>query len=168
MIKLRGLESAAMCVTFFAMTLICGGCNDNKPLVAGGGGGKHPLTSAHGRKCPSGTPQDYPIAVAVNKDIFTDPSDQALVVCENDTVSWAIQSGNGVITVTFTDSYGSDLFGKSNIPHPSGSKSETEKQTVQSQKGHEGRVYKYTIVVQDSGLPFSKDPHVIPMGNGGP
>jgi hypothetical protein len=163
MIKIRVLEKVAMCVTFFAMTVVCVGCSDNKPVADGGGGG--PRVSFKGRTCPANvTPEEYAIEVVANPDIFRDPSNNAIVVCEGDKVSWFIQSGTGVIKITFTDPYANDLFGQPNFRSHAGSpKSETARQAVQSQKAHPGRIYKYTIEVQDSGKSFTKDPHVIPM-----
>jgi hypothetical protein len=159
----RVLEKAAICVSIFAMTLICGGCNDNKPAEAGGGGG---VTRVHGRKCPPGPPQHHQIEIVVNQDVFKDPADKALVVCENDTVSWYISNGSGTIDVTFKDDFANDLFGKvsfsSNPANPHG---ETDKGTVKSQEHHRGQVYKYNIVVKDSSgkEQGNLDPHVIPM-----
>lgn len=166
MIKTGVLARAAMCLAFFAMTVICAGCPENKPVAVGGGGGGHPLSGGKGRKCPQHpSSENYPIEVTVSSDIFVDPGDQALVVCENDTVSWFTKSSSAVITVTFTDPFAKDLFGQSTFPSHAGAPTPTG--TVQSQKGHEGRVYKYTIVVKDGAQTFTKDPHVIPMGNGG-
>jgi hypothetical protein len=167
MMKTRFLPTAAMCAAFFAMTVICVGCNDNKPAVVGGGGG--PRVNYKGRTCPANaTPEDYAIEVVATQDVFKDPANNAIVVCEGDKVSWFIQTGNGVIAITFTDPYANDLFGQPSLQsHSSGPKNETDQQTVKSQNGHRGQVYKYTIVVKDSGQSFKKDPHVIPMGGGG-
>jgi hypothetical protein len=167
MIKTRVLKRAAMCVTFFAMAVISVGCTDNKPLAGGGGN-----VSFKGRTCPGGT-QQYEVAIVANSAVFNDPADHAIVVCEGDQVSWSIQSSTGVIKIAFTDPFADQLFGPGNSTfqsHPGNPKSETDKQTVQSQKGHLGQVYKYTIVVEDpaGNQKAKKDPHVIPMGNGGP
>jgi hypothetical protein len=164
MTKLRVLESAAMGVTLFVMTLICVGCNDNKPAVVGGGGG---VTRVHGRKCPPGPPQHHQIEIVVNSEVFKDPADKALVACETDMVSWFISNGSsGTIDVTFKDSFAQDLFGKVHfVSNPANPQSETDNGTVQSQDHHRGQVYKYTIIVKDSyGNQQGKlDPHVIPM-----
>jgi hypothetical protein len=165
--KLRVLQSAAMCVTFFALTLICGGCNDNKPAVAGGGGGKHPLTSANGRKCPGGPAQHYRVEIVDNSQVLNDLADDSLVLCEGDMVSWFIHSDKGVIDITFTDGYADELFGKGHSKfksNPGSPNSETDTQTVLTQV-QPGRDYKYTIVVTDKAGTFHIDPHVIPMGN---
>jgi hypothetical protein len=165
MMKTRVLENVAMSVTFFAMTVICGGCND-KPVAVGGGGGGHPLSSGKGRKCPpNSSSENYPIEVKASPDIFVEPANQAVVVCQNDSVSWFTKSSSAVITVTFTDPFANDLFGQPGFPSHAGAPTPTG--TVQSQTGHEGRVYKYTIVVKDGAQTFTKDPHVIPMGGGG-
>lgn len=157
----RVLEKAGMCVLIFAMTLVCGGCNDDKRADGGG------LTRVHGRKCPSGPPQHHQIEIVVNSEVFKDPADRALVVCENDRVSWLISNGSsGTIDVTFKDSFANDLFGKvsfsSIAANPHG---ETDEGTVKSQEHHRGQVYKYTIIVKDSSgtQQGEKDPHVIPM-----
>jgi hypothetical protein len=167
MMKTRFLPMAAMCAAFFAMTVFCVGCNDNKPAVVGGGGG--PRVNYKGRTCPANAaPEDYAIEVVATQDVFKDPANNAIVVCEGDKVSWFIQSGSGVVKINFTDPYANDLFGQSNFQSHAGSPtSATAKQTVQSPNAHPGRVYKYTIEVQDSGHSFKKDPHVIPMGGGG-
>jgi hypothetical protein len=162
MIKTRVFVKAAMCVTFFAITVICAGC-ENKPVADGGGGG--PRVSFKGRKCPADAPpEEYAIEVVANKDIFKDPANNAIVVCEGDKVSWFIQSPTGVINITFTDPFAKDLLGQPNVQsHSLGPKSETDKKPVQSQKEHPGRVYKYKIEVTDSGNTYTKDPHIIPM-----
>jgi hypothetical protein len=163
------VAAAAMCVTFFAMTAICGGCSDNKPAVVGGGVGGHPLSSGKGRKCPANaTPVDYEFDVVASPAVFADPADRAIVVCENDTVSWSIQSSTGVIKINFTDAFADDLFGKGNAAFQSQSgnpKSATVKQSVKSQKNNPGQVYKYNIVVEDpaGNKKGEQDPHVIPM-----
>jgi len=167
MIRTGILARAAMSVAFFAMAVICAGCTVNKPAAVDGGGGGHPLSSGKGRKCPQNrSSENYPIEVKASPDIFVDPADQAVVVCENDSVSWFTKSSSAVITVTFTDPFANDLFGQPSFSSHAGAPTPTS--TVQSQKGHEGRVYKYTIVVKDGAQTFPKDPHVIPMGNGGP
>jgi hypothetical protein len=163
MMKTRVFSRAAMCVTFFALTVICVGCSQNNPPPGGGGDGHR--VGFKGRTCPvNATSEDYPIEVVANRDVFRDPASNAIVVCEGDKVSWFIQSGSGVITINFTDPYANDLFGQSNFHSAaSGSTNQIAKQTVKSQKEHPGRVYKYTIEVKDSGNTYTKDPHIIPM-----
>jgi len=166
MMKTRVLENVAMSVTFFAMTVICGGCNDNKPAAGGGGG---PRVNYKGRTCPSGTTgQKYEIEVVASQEVFKDPADADIVVCGGDKVSWFIQSPTGVITIVFTDSYANELFehGPTNLQSHAGSpKSEIDEQKV---KFHGAtKVYKYKITVQNGTSKGEKDPHVIPMGGGG-
>jgi hypothetical protein len=168
MTKTGVLARASMCVAFFAMTVICAGCNDNKPAVAGGGGG--PGVNYKGRTCPSGTTgQKYEIEVVASQEVFKDPADADIVVCAGDKVSWFIQSPTGVITVVFTDPYANELFehGPTNLQSHAGSpKSEIGEQTVKLHAA--AKVYKYNIKVVDGTKKGEKDPHVIPMGNGGP
>jgi hypothetical protein len=157
-------KKAATCVTFFAVTVVCLGCGENKPGTEGGGDGTK--VSFTGRKCPTGPPQHHRIEIVANSAVFKDPADKALVVCENDMVSWFISNGSGAIDVNFTDTFAKDLFGTVSFSsNPANTQSETGKGTVQSQDHHRGQVYKYSIVVKDSSgkQQGNLDPHVIPM-----
>lgn len=162
MIKTRGFVKAAMCVTFFATTVIWVGC-ENRPATGGGGN-----IGFRGRTCPVGAPEEYEVEVVASQQVLKDPADDVIFLCEGDKVSWSIQGGTGVIKITFTDSYADDLFGAGHSKfqsHPGSQKTETEKQIVKSPKEHPGRRYKYTIEVEDpAGTPKGKiDPHIIPM-----
>ena len=166
MIKTEVLKRAAMCVIFFAMTVVCGACSENKPVAVGGDGG-HPLTSGKGRKCPSGTtPQRYRIEVVASQNVFKDPTDADIAVCGGDKISWFINSPTGVIKIVFTDSYADQLFenGPTSLQsHPGSTTSDIDEQKV---KPHAATtVYKYNIQVQDGSNKGEMDPHVIPMGN---
>jgi hypothetical protein len=156
-------KRATLCMTFFAMTAICMGCTENKPVTGGGGN-----VGFRGRTCPVGAPEEYAVEVVASQQVLQDPADDVIFLCGGDKVSWFIQSGTGVIKITFTDSYADDLFGAGHSKfqsHPGSQKSETDKQTVKSPKEHPGRRYKYTIEVEDpAGSAKGKiDPHVIPM-----
>jgi hypothetical protein len=163
MIKTRVLVKAAMCVTFFTITVIGVGC-ENKPVADGGGGG---TASFKGRKCPGGPPEKYEIEVVASSEVFKDPADADIVVCRGDKVSWFIQSPTGVIKIVFTDPNADELFGpghstlQSHAPNP---KNETDEQTVKA-PGYGVKIYKYNIVVEDpaGNKKGEKDPHIIPM-----
>jgi hypothetical protein len=171
MIKTRVLDKVAMCVTFFAMTVLCGACGENKPVAVGGDGGGdggRPLISGKGRKCPSGTTsQRYRIEVVANpNNVFKDPTDADIAVCGGDKISWFINSPTGVIKIVFTDPYAAQLFeyGPTSLQSHAGSTtSDIDEQKV---KPHAATtVYKYNIQVQDGSNKGEMDPHVIPMGN---
>jgi hypothetical protein len=162
MIKLRVLQRAVMCVTFFAMTLICGGCNDNKPLTEDGGGG--PRVSFTGRKCPSSPHSEtYEIQVVATDQVFKNPSDTDIVVCGGDKIVWSIQSATGVMKIDFVDANANELFehGNTSVQSHAG---KTDEMTVKSPT-HGVNIYKYNIVVEDpaGNKKGEKDPHVIPM-----
>jgi hypothetical protein len=168
MTKSRVFEKAAVCVTLFAMTVGCAACGENKPVAVGGDGGGYPLSSAKGRKCPSGTtPQKYRIEVVASQNsVFKDPTDADIAVCGGDKISWFINSPTGVIKIVFTDQYAAQLFENGPRSLQSQSGSTTSDIDYQKVKPHAATtVYKYNIQVQDGSNKGEMDPHVIPMGN---
>ena len=112
--------------------------------------------------CGNHVPERYRIEVAANQQVFFKPDDTIVFLCEGDTVTWFAQDSNTLITLNFTDSYADGLLG---VGHSKfGKKHETDDQIVQDQGVHRGRVYKYSITVDDGTNSFTLDPHVIPMG----
>jgi hypothetical protein len=158
----RSAKSAAA-VLLAAATILIAGCPHNNPK----GGGEHGLTRyphnlTHLRCGGHHTPENYPIAVAVNQQVLVNPDDTIIFACEGDSISWFSQDSNTLIKINFTDSFADDLLGEGRSKFEK--KHETDKQTVREQTGHTGRVYKYSITVDDGTHTFTLDPHVIPMG----
>jgi hypothetical protein len=161
----NALGNAVMATVLGAVVMAAAGCTHNNPKSGGGYGlNRHyPHNLAHLHCGNNHTPENYAIEVAANQQVLVKPDDAIVFVCEGDMVSWFTQGANTLIRINFADSYADDLLGAGHSKFEK--KHETDKQTVHDQTGHRGRVYKYSITVDDgNGSTFTLDPHVIPMG----
>jgi hypothetical protein len=157
------LSQATLGVTLVAVTIVVAGCSQNNSSDGDHGiTGHYAHNVAHLRCGPHHTAENYSIYVAANQQVLVKPDDTIVFLCEGDTVSWSTQDSNTLIKINFTDNYAEGLLGAGHSKFEK--KHETDKQTVQDQTGHQGRVYKYSITVDDGTSSFSLDPHVIPMG----
>jgi len=157
------LAKSAALVLLTAATIVVAGCPHNNAK----GGGQHGFTHyphnlTHLRCGGHHTPENYAIAVTADQQVLVHPDDTIIFVCQGDSISWFSQDANTLIKINFTDSFADDLLGKGHSKFEK--KHETDKQTVREQSGQGGRVYKYSIIVDDGTHAFTLDPHVIPMG----
>lgn len=161
--KTSVLGQATLTVMLVAVTMVVAGCPHNNSKGGDHDFSRHyPHNVAHLRCGPHHTAENYAIEVAANQQVLVKPDDTIVFLCEGDTVSWFTQNSNTLIKINFTDSFADDLLGAGHSKFEK--KHETDKQTVQDQAGHQGRVYKYSITVDDGTHSFPLDPHVIPMG----
>lgn len=146
-----------------AAMIVCAGCprepHGRKPRT-----GTYPHNLSH-LYCDGRKGEPYQINLVPSGQVLYDLSDTVVFVCEGDTLNWSIPDRSLSIKVTFTDGYAGDLFehGETSIGSTSGV---TEGKQIKSPKGHEWRLYKYSIEIFNGNTSVGKiDPHVIPMGN---
>jgi len=175
--NLRVFESL-ICVTVVAFLLMCAGCQ-------GGPGNNHrpQLTrSPHqlGQLCPTDhTSQPIRISVDPTDQVLTDLNDSVILACEKDTIVWFTTTQNTKITITIKSANPKELFvgGDTTVTwdpnNPgNGTPNETPPETVARPVKYLS-FHKYSIDIDVDPLHpnhphHNIDPHVIPMGNGGP
>jgi hypothetical protein len=156
-------KTTAVWMMTLAVSVFCWGCPHNNPK----GGDEHRFTHyphnlTHLRCGSHHIPENYAIAVSATPQVLDTPDDTIVFACEGDSISWFSQDSNTLIKINFTDTFADDLLGEGHSKFEK--KHETDKQMVREQTGHPGRVYKYSITVDDGTHSFTLDPHVIPMG----
>ena len=176
--KPRVFESV-ICAMVVAFMFICTGCeigsNNNPPPKQ--------VRSAHqlGLLCPADhTSQPIRISLDPTNQVLTDLNDSVIFACEKDTIVWYTTTPNTKITITIKSSNPKELFTSHHTTvvwdpnNPgTGTPNETLPETVAKPVNYIF-LHKYSVDMDDvdpqhpTHPHHSIDPHVIPMGNGGP
>jgi hypothetical protein len=176
--KSKVFESV-ICAAAVAFLLMCAGCQAEP-------GNNHPpkLTRRPhqlGLVCPGDQTQTadvISIGVDATDQVLTDPNNSVIFVCQGDQITWNTSNSKIKITVNIKGAHASELFTSHDTTivwdpaHPgTGTANQTPTETVDKPQNHIF-LHKYSIDVDDpqSNPPkhYTIDPHVIPMGNGGP
>jgi hypothetical protein len=174
--NLRVFESL-ICVTVVASLLMCAGCQ-------GGPGNNPPPKQARrlhqlGLVCQPGQPSDLiSIGVDATDQVLTDPNSSIIFACEGDQIIWSTSNAKIKITVNIKGPHAGELFTSHDTTivwdpaNPgAGPANQTPLETVDKPQNHIF-LHKYSVDVEDlQSNPhkhYTIDPHVIPMGNGGP
>jgi hypothetical protein len=182
MIKTQALDRAArraVCVAAVALISICAACQIGQQGQQGGKGSKPPSKFTHGPHqlgsvCQFGQTSD-PINIKfdANGSVLTDPADYVIFACEGDQMVWSKTRPTAAIqiTVTIQGPHAKELFKShdTTISLDPGNPDQTTVEIVDKPQNHIF-LHKYSIDVFDpgTGTHYPLDPHVIPMGNGGP
>jgi hypothetical protein len=173
------LSESMICAAVVAFLLMCAGCQagpDNHPRPK-----LTPSTHQLGLMCPHDhTSQPIRISVDPTDQVLTDLNDSVVLACEKDTIVWYTTTLNTKITITLKSDNAKELFvggdttvvwDPNNPGH--GTANETPPETVAKPVKYLS-FHRYSIDMLDVDPQHPQhphhniDPHVIPMGNGGP
>jgi hypothetical protein len=185
MSMVRVFEKGFMYVAVIAFMAICSSCQTDQSKHTGSGNNPDPKVtrSAHqlGQVCPADhTSQAIRISVDPTNQVLTDLNDAVILACEKDTIVWFTTTPNTKITITIKSTNPKELFVSGDttvIWDPNnpgnGKANETLPETVARPVKYLS-FHKYSIDMDDvdpqhpTHPHHNIDPHVIPMGNGGP
>jgi hypothetical protein len=180
MSKVGVFERGFMYLAVIAFMAICASCQTDQSKNAGSNNYPPPkqARSAHqlGLLCPANhTSQAIRISVDPTDQVLTDLNDSVILACEKDTIVWYTTTANTKITITIKSANAKELFvsGDTTVTwDPNHPGNETLPEIVARPLKYLS-FHRYSVDVdvdpQHPNHPhYNIDPHVIPMGNGGP
>jgi len=188
MSKVRVFEKAFMCVAIIGFIATCTSCQTDQSKHTGSGDDHDRKLTRRphqlGLACPGDqtqTPDPIRIRVDLTAQVLTDSNDSVIFACQDDKIVWYTTRPKTKITITIKSTNPTELFKSHNTTvvwdpdhHPSNATlNETIAEEV-DKPAHHISLHKYSIDVDDvdpsnsTHAHFNIDPHVIPMGNGGP